>query len=103
MSDLIVQNIVPIALAVAMVLSALGPYLIGAKPMHGALTGAVFLAVTLGGLLNFVTGSFLIALFAGSTAAALLGGRVLGMTSVQSLTALGGCLLGGLAMPMLVL
>ncbi len=100
MSDLIVQNIVPIALAVAMVLSALGPYLIGAKPMHGALTGAVFLAVTLG-LLNFVTGSFLIALFAGSTAAALLG-RVLGMTSVQSLTALGGCLLG-LAMPMLVL
>ncbi|WP_421704437.1 hypothetical protein [Aliiroseovarius sp.] len=100
MSDFIVQNIVPISLAVAMILSALGPYLMGARPMHGALSGAAFLAVTLG-LLNFVTSSFLIALFAGSTAAALLG-RVLGMTSAQSLTALGGCLLG-LALPILVL
>ena len=100
MPDLIVQNIVPVALAVAMILSALGPYLMGAKPMHGALTGAIFLAVTLG-LLNFVTGSFLIALFAGSTAAAVAG-RALGLSSIQSLAAVGGCLLG-LAVPILVL
>jgi hypothetical protein len=100
MSDFIVQNIVPIALVVAMVLSALGPSLMGAKPLYGALTGAIFLAVTLG-LLNFVTGSFLIALFAGSTAAALLG-RALGLSSMQSLAAVGGSLLG-LAVPMLVL
>jgi|GEM_PF-5239149 len=100
MSDVIVQNIVPIALVVAMVLSALGPSLMGAKPLHGALTGAIFLAVTLG-LLNLVTGSFLVSLFVGSTAAALLG-RALGLTSMQSLAAVGGCLLG-LAVPILVL
>ncbi|WP_300517867.1 hypothetical protein [Aliiroseovarius sp.] len=100
MSELIILNIVPIALGVALILAAFGARLMGARLLHGGLTGAIFLAVTLG-LLNFVTGSFLIALFAGSTAAAL-SGRMLGMTSMQSLTALGGGLLG-LALPILVL
>ena len=100
MIELAVKYVIPISLAVAVILPALTSRLMGAPAWSGAASGAAFLVVFLG-LLNFVTGSLPIALFAGATAAAVTG-RMLGLSTVQTLAAQGTCLVG-LALPILVL